>query len=152
MGLRSWLQENPGLFLAVLIAITAFAALIEAGTRQKRARSLRELASKWRMTYSPHDHLRITERIAHKLAAPGAADISVSDLIYGTRGDRYFYIFTAQYTTGVVSGKQRQLRVASFSEPRDRQNPAQSGPVTLAPEGLGLLEQYRGLGPDRELT
>lgn len=147
MGFRSWIQENPVLFLAVLVALTGVATLLEATARHRVARSLRDLASQWHMTYIAHDRLRVGARIARRLGIPGAADVSVADVIYGTRGDNYIYVFTAEYTTGVVWGKQRHLRVARFAESRDRQSPDAPGPLALAPEGLDLLEQYRAVAP-----
>jgi len=152
MGLRSWLQENPGLCLAVLVGLTGLATVIEAAARNRLARSLRALAAQWRMTYSAHDRLRVAERIAHRLSVPGAADVFVTDVIYGSRGDKYFYVFTAQYTTGVVWSKQRQVRVATFGESRNRQSADPSGPVTLAPEELGVVDQYRALAPPEGAT
>ena len=147
MGFRSWIQENPALCLAVLVALSGMATLLEAMARHRRARFLRELASQWHMTYSAHDRLRVGARIARRLSIPGAADVSVADVIYGTRGGNYVYVFTAEYTTGVVWGKQRHQRVACFAESRGRQSPDAPGRLALAPEGLDLLEQYRALAP-----
>ena len=147
MGLKAWLEENPGLCLAALVALTGLAATIEAVSRRRLRRALRRLAAEWRMTYSACDRLRIAARIAHKLSVPGAADVCVTDVIYGSLGDRYRYIFTVEFTIGVVRGKQRHVRVAAFGEARDRQSPEQVGPLSLAPENLPLVEQYRRLAP-----
>jgi hypothetical protein len=147
MAIRSWLEQNPGLCLAIVAGLTAIAAAVEAIGRHRLRRALSALAGQWRMTYTPRDHLRLTSRIAARLPIPGAADVRVTDLIYGSRGNRFLYIFTAQYTVGVVRGKQRHLRVASYAEPRDRQSTEQPGPIVLAPEGKDLVEQYRSLAP-----
>src|SRR5688500_11160818 len=97
------------------------------------------------MNYSPADQLRVAARVARYFPVPGAADLHVSDVIYGTEKDRHRYVFTAEFTTGLVRARRRLARVAAFSEPRDRTEPP--GPVVLAPEGGSLLDQYRHLKP-----
>lgn len=100
------------------------------------------------MTYSPSDQLRVADKVGVKLPVPGAADVYVTDVIYGGQSDSYRYWFTAEYTTGAVRAKRRQMRVGTFSEPRDKKNAAASlAAVTFAPEDLTLLEQYIKLGP-----
>ena len=142
-----WFSISPAVFLGALMALTGVAALIERISRHRRTRALRSLAAQWRMTYSPHDLLRIAPRIASVFPVPGAADVYVVDLIYGTKGDEYRYVFTAEYTTGVIRGKRRQVRAATFCEPRGRDGDQSPQPVSLAPGDLPLLEQYRRLAP-----
>ena len=143
---------SPGLVLGVLIALTSLAALIEGVSRRRWKRRLRQLASLWRMNYSPDDQLRVATRIAGRFPVPGAADMHVMDLIYGAQGEQYRYVFTAEYTIGVIRGKRRQVCVATFSEPRDRRSADLPTPVTLAPEDLPLLEQYQRLAPARPVS
>jgi hypothetical protein len=147
MAFRTWLEQNPVICLVALIAFTALAAIIQAASRHRLVQSLRELAAQWRMTYSAHDRLRIAARIAHKLPFPGAADVYVTDVIYASRAGKYLYIFTAEYTAGVVWGKQRHLRVAAFTEPRDRHPSDAPGELVLAADGVPLVDQYRSLAP-----
>ena len=102
--------------------------------------------------------MRITAKVVGRLPVPGAANVRVRDVIYGTERDRYRYVFTAEFTVGVVGPKHRVARVATFSEPRARVG-GQSGAssvetgsgsaptVILAPEGGTLVEQYRRLAP-----
>jgi hypothetical protein len=127
--------------------MTCAAALVEKVSKSRRRSQLRELAVHWRMTYSPHDRLRVTPKITHRLPIPGAADLYVTDVIYGALGERYRYIFTVEYTIGVVRGKRRQVRVATFSEPRDRHCSDPMGAVVFAPEELSLVEQYQKMAP-----
>ena len=133
--------------LAVLVALTGLAGLLEAASRRRRKRALRKLAAQWGMTYSARDRLRITSKVAPRLPFPGAADVYVLDVIYGTRDGWYRYLFTAEFTSGAVRGKRRHVRVASFSEPRDRDSAQDTGTLTLAPADLSLLDQYRHLAP-----
>ena len=147
IGMRTWLENNPGVCLAFIASLTALAGLIEMSARHRRKRWLRQLASQWRMTYSSCDRLRIASRISNQLPVPGAADVSVTDVIYGSHGDAYQYVFTVEYTLGVIKGRHRQVRVARFSEPRGREPSARSLRLDFAPQELPLIEQYRSLRP-----
>lgn len=138
----------PGELLSFTVGATAVALALEFVSRRRVRRGLRRLAAEWRMTYSRFDSLRLTPRVAARFPLPGAANVRVSDVIYGTEHDRYRYIFLTEFTTGTVSAKRRRTRVATFSEPRDRrQRPTQTAPVVLAPATGKLLEQYRHLAP-----
>ncbi len=101
------------------------------------------------MTYSPSDRLRLLARIAERFPVAGAADMEVSDVIYGSDGDRYRYVFTVRYTVGVIRGKRSLQRVAAFSEARGKRAvvPEQPGSITMADDQLPLFEQYRSLDP-----
>ena len=133
--------------MLTLVALSIAALVVDGISRKRRRRELRRLAAQWQMTYSPHDRLRVAEKIAHRLPVPGAADVFVTDVVYGGQGDLYRYVFTAEFTTGIVRAKRRQVRVGTFEEPRGRLRAEPPGPVTLAPEGLTVVEQYRRLGP-----
>src|SRR5437588_7015254 len=98
----------PGPILGLLVLTTAGAAILEILSRRRRRASLRQLAVDWGMTYSAVDTLRLTPKVAAHFPIPGAAHVRISDMIYG--GDpndpnRYRYVFTAEFTTGVVRGK-----------------------------------------------
>jgi hypothetical protein len=145
--LSVWSPISPGIALSVLVALSCVAALIEVISRRRRRKSLRQLAANWQMTYSPRDRLRVLAKIASHFPVPGAADIFVRDVIYGGQGEQYHYVFIVEYTTGVIRGKRRQCRVATFSESRDRRSSHAPGPVTFAPEHLAVPQQYEALGP-----
>ena len=141
---------GPSVVLGALSALTGLAVLLDALARRRRTRELRALAAELRMNYSPRDVLRLAPRVAGRLPLPGAADVLVRDVIYRTEGDRYRYIFTAEYTFGAVRRKSRVLRVATFTEPRDRTD-GDAIAVTLAPSELSLQEQYRTLAQTDEV-
>lgn len=145
---RAWSPLSPAIVLVVLVALSLVAALIDRAARHRRRTALRQLASQWQMTYSPSDQLRVADKVGVKLPVPGAADLYVTNVIYGGQGDTYRYWFTAEFTTGAVRAKRRHVRVGTFSEPRDKKEAATGmGAVMFAPEGLTLLEQYIKLGP-----
>ena len=108
-----------------------------------RSRGLRRLAGDWGMNFSLADRLRLTSKVARSFPVPGAANLRVTNVVYGTDHDRYRYIFTAEYTVGVGGLRRRIIRAGSFSEPRDRESPEGSSDVALAPGGCSLIDQYR---------
>ena len=138
---------SPAEFLSLTILLTAMAGALNLLLRRVRLGRLRQLAEKWQMTYSPRDQFRLTPRVARDFPVPGAAKIHVADLIYGIEADNYRYVFTVEYTAGVVGGKRRVLRAGSFTEPRDKGTEAPQSPIMLAPAHLALLEQYQRLTP-----
>lgn len=144
---RTWFPLSPGVVLVVLIALSVVAAFIDRASRRRRKRALRQLAARWQMTYSARDQLRVAAKLAGRLPVPGAADLYVTDVIYGGQAETYRYWFTAEYTIGAVRAKRRQVRVGTLSEPRVRQQEEAPGEVTFAPEDLPLIEQYVKLGP-----
>jgi hypothetical protein len=145
--LSVWSPISPGIALSVLVALSCLAALIEALSRSHRRKCLRQLAAKWHMTYSARDRLRVLAKITRHFPVPGAADMFVRDVIYGGQGGQYRYVFTVEFTTGVIRGKRRQFRVATFSESRDRGSGNAPSPVTFATEHLSVPQQYESLGP-----
>ncbi|MDB5296086.1 MAG: hypothetical protein JWO31_2069 [Phycisphaerales bacterium] len=137
---------TPGLLLALLFGATLAAVVIDAGRRTRRHHAARRLAADWRMNFGRTDSLGLTARIAPLLPAPGAAAVRVSDVVYGTRGNESRYVFTAEYTVGVTGSKQRHVRAAAFTEPRDRRRGGQATLVMGDPD-LPLDEQYASLAP-----
>jgi hypothetical protein len=133
--------------LAFTVCVTAVAVAVESIAAGRRRKTLRRLAAEWRMTYSRFDSLRLTPRVARAFPIPGAANLRITDVIYGIENERYRYVFRAEFTLGTVVKRRRRARVATFSEPRDRQRPQGSAPVVLAPETGTLVEQYRHLAP-----
>ena len=149
---------SPFEMLSLAGGITAAAYAMELIARRRWRRSLKRLAADWNMNYGRADTLRLTERVARHFPIPGTARLHVTNVIYGADKadpDRYRYIFTAEFTVGVVRTKRRLVRVGSFAEPkaRDRAShrPAHGpAPVVLAPGNLSLLDQYRHLAPASE--
>lgn len=137
---------SPGLLLLICIVATGIAAAVDVATHRRRSAALRALASRWGMNYHPGDQLRLAAKVLPRLPIPGAANVRVLDLVYGSDRDRYRHVFSVEYTLGVIGSKRRIVRVASLSEPRDRSSAA---PVVLAlarQEG-SLIDQYLSLAP-----
>jgi hypothetical protein len=135
---------TPGLTLAVLLVISLIALVFEAIRRGRRAERVRGLARRWGMNFGRRDTLRLTTRVARVFPVPGAAALEIFHVIYGVEGDRYRYIFTAQFTLGVIGPKSRHTRVATFSEPRDRRQ-VDEVQLALGDPELPLLAQYEAL-------
>src|SRR4051794_5172587 len=104
---------SPMLLLLLALAITLGAAAGYALVRRRQQRALSELAKSWRMHYSPRDVFNLAPRVARHLPIVGAAGVRVRDLIYGTEPGGHRYIFSAEYTAGVVRSKSRRRSVIS---------------------------------------
>jgi len=136
---------SPLRFLAVLVALTAIARLVYVLQRQRQRRALQDLARRWNMHYSPHDRFQLADKVAERFPLPGAAELRVVDLVYGTEGDFYRYLFSAEYTVGVTRRKHRQRRVVTFREPKGRTTAADWSELILAEPGKAVMEQYESL-------
>lgn len=139
----------PGWLLLALVLLTALAIGLDVAAHRRRSCALRALATQWRMNYHPGDQLRLTPKVLPHMPIPGAANVRVMDLIYGSesQGNGHHYIFSLEYTVGVVGPKRRVVRVANMTESRDRESGASGTTLTLAPEEGDLLEQYKAFGP-----
>jgi len=129
--------------LLALILLSAAAWTLDRWWQSHGQAAYRELARTHRMHYSPGDPLRLTPRIAAQLPLPGAAAVRVIDLLYRTDEQNHYYVFTAEYTIGVVGPKLRVRRAAAFTE--SKAAGANPKPVRLGPVELSLVEQYRAL-------
>ena len=136
---------SPLGLLGLTIGLAVIAAIGQRISHRRRRKTLRALAAVWNMNYAQRDSLGLTSRIAGNFPIPGAADLVINDLIYSTDRMTYRYIFTAQFTVGVVHRKRRLSRVATFTEPREGND--SDIDLLLAPEELDLVEQYRRLAP-----
>src|SRR5438067_9373386 len=104
----------PLTFLAAMLALTLVAYFGHALLRHRTASALRRLAVERRVHYSATDRFQITPRVVVGFPIPGASDLRVLDLLYHAEGDRYHYVFTIEYTLGVVRTKRRLRRCATF--------------------------------------
>ena len=136
---------SPLGLLGLAIGLAVVAAIGQRISHRRRRKALRALAAGWNMNFAPRDSLGLTPRVAGNFPIPGAADLVINDLIYSTDRMTYRYIFTAQFTVGVVHRKRRLSRVATFIEPREGSD--SDIDLSLAPEELDLIEQYRRLAP-----
>jgi hypothetical protein len=135
----------PLLLLAAVIALTAVAAVIDFIRRRRMHGVLRQLAVERHLHYSPHDQLRLTARVADNFPVPGAAHVRVVNLLYGSEGGQYRYVFTTEYSTGAVRSKKRHNCAVTFREPRERQQRRNKIELRMANPDLSLIEQYREL-------
>jgi hypothetical protein len=135
----------PIILLAIVCALTAAALMADVMRRRRMHCTLRRLAVEQRMHFSVHDQLRLGPRVASGLNVPGAAAVGIIDLLYASEDGRYRYVFTVEYTTGVVQSKRRVRRAAAFSEPKERTETVPPCAIRLAPLELSLLEQYHWL-------
>jgi hypothetical protein len=140
---------SPASFLALTIGITAAALAAQMLVRRRRRRALRELARVWDMHYSPGDRFRLAARVAERFPVPGAADLRVNDLIYGNEDELYRYIFSAEYTEGVIRSKRRVRRVMTFTEPKGRSDATKWSAFVLAEKEKPLVDQYKELREKR---
>jgi hypothetical protein len=141
---------TPWIFLLLVMAITAAAAIGNVVLRRQREQALEELAKQWNMHFSSQDVFNLAPRIASRLPVPGAADVRVRDLIYGNESAGHRYIFSAHFTTGVLRSKKRQQYVVTLLEPRDRNDASIWSSLRFAPMELPLLEQYTDLKKNAE--
>jgi hypothetical protein len=143
----------PILLLCLLMGVTAAASIADALARHARARRLTELGAAWRLRYTPVDRFQLTARVAAVFPTPGAADVVVRDVLYGQAGDGSAgglrYLFTVEYTTGVLRTKRRRSAVGTAVEAARSAGGGASGnsplDVSLAPAELSTVAQYEWL-------
>ncbi len=129
--------------LCGLLFLTAAAVVINRKAHHRQQAIFRQLAVEHQMHYSPRDPLRLTPRVAAVLPLPGAAAVRVIDLLYRTDDQFHYYVFTAEYTTGVAGPKNRIRRAAAFTESKTAGG--SPGSIRLAAVDLPLVEQYKSL-------
>jgi hypothetical protein len=142
----AWIPDtfSPLMFMAFLLALTGIVGIVEASLVAVRRRRFCRLARQWDMHYHPHDVLRLGPRLAGSMPQPGAADVSVRDLMFSRDGDTLSYLLTVEYTVGLIHSKHRRFRAAASCEPVQC-NSAAPLVQTFAPDNLPLLEQYEYL-------
>lgn len=136
---------QPATFLTAVLALTLAAFVTHLLVRRRSTGRLRQAAIQWRMHYSETDRFQLTPRVAERFPVAGASDFAVFDLLYRQDKENYRYLFTVEFTLGVVRAKQRSRRVALLSEPRESRSAENWSELTLAPENLPLIEQYEML-------
>ena len=137
-------RVTPQLYLILLLGILLVGVLAGGVSQFRCRRKLRACAGRWNMHFAPGDRLALARRIVGQFPVPGAASIRVRDLLYRTADNRHQYLFTVDYTVGVIRGKAGRSRVAGFSEPVSRGGRGETaGPVlTLAPAHLSGPAAY----------
>lgn len=135
----------PYQFLVVTLLITAGALAAQFRGRRRQAAELRDLGARHGMHYSRLDRFALAPRVAQHFPVPGAADVRVSDLLYRSDETAHYYVFTVDYTRGVLGTKSRHRAVARMTEakqPAGRQPPPT---LVLGPAGRPTPDQYRDL-------
>jgi hypothetical protein len=134
----------PILFLATLLILSAVVLLWTNAARRPLRRELQRVARESHLAFSPGDRFHLASRVAAAFPVPGAAAVHIGELIYGSQGENYRYLFVVEYTVGILRNKRRLCRVAAFTEPKT----APSGPVPhleLAADSLPLAQQFEAL-------
>ena len=135
---------SPSIFFLSLLTLTALVWILHRAMRHAHKKQLRALAGAWGMQYAQADLFNLASRVAANFPIVGVADLVVRDMIYATQGDRHRYLFTAEYTIGVISSQRREIRAVTFCDPRESGGQCAT-PLILAPEELPLIDQYKQL-------
>jgi hypothetical protein len=133
------------LILLALVCLTAASGVVWRIIRRRRRQALGELAREWNMHYTARDVFGLAPHVATRLPIVGAADVRVSDLIYGSDQAGLQYIFCAQYTAGVIRSKSRRRCVVCVLEPKTGKGQIDWATLRVAPANLPLVAQYRSL-------
>ena len=133
---------SPLLFLLVLCGLTVGAGVLAARLRERRAGRLETLARSWQMRFAPEDRFGLAAPVAGLLPVPGAADVVVRDVAYTEDAGAYRYLFTVEYTVGVLRAKHRRVSAAFVTEARECGAATPYSAVTLAEGGRPVEEQY----------
>src|SRR4051812_14134626 len=102
----------PLLLLLVVSAVTVAASAASALRRKARSGKIAALAAAWSMRFTAEDRFELTPRIAAQFPMPGAADVVIRDVIYRQEPAGFRYLFTVEYTTGVLRTKRRRIGAA----------------------------------------
>lgn len=132
---------SPFAFLCLLVLITACVALLWRLMRIFHRWRLQRAAVRWRMRYCAGDQFRLATRLESCFPVIGASDLRVRDLMYSGTEVHHCYIFTVEFTVGLLGSKRRRPRVIRIIEPR---SPGEHpNMLEMAPVKRSLLEQYR---------
>lgn len=134
----------PAVLLLTLLLLTGAALVWHDVVRRPFRRELENLAREAHLAFSPSDRFNLADRVAAAFPVPGAAALCICELIYGSQGDNYRYLFVVEFTLGVVRAKHRHSCVAAFIEPKSAAS-NQIPHLHLAPDNLPLIEQFQTL-------
>jgi hypothetical protein len=137
---------SPVVLLLGVTGASIAAGIVSALRCKARSAKLAALAASWGMRFTMEDRFRLAPRVASGFPIAGVADVLVRDLIYRQEDVGFRYLFTVEYTVGILRTKRRRIgagmvleigAVEAFSV------------VTLAPGERTLFEQYRWLWETR---
>lgn len=135
---------TPLFFFGLMVLVTATGMTVNAIQHRRVHVRMLELAEELNMAYSQSDRFGLADRVADHFPVPGAAALRVLDLFYVSEKGGYRYLFSAEYSLGVVRAKHREVRAASLVEARGSGD-ASWKTLQVAPADLPLIEQYRFL-------
>lgn len=135
----------PLLLLTLLAALTAVAWAVNALAERRRIRTLCDLAGRWQMRFVREDVFQLGRRLGACIPVPGAADVRVMDVVYGTEGAAHRYILTLEYTLGAVGRHRREARAATFQDSAEPSSANHAPDLKLADPALPLVKQYESL-------
>jgi hypothetical protein len=136
---------SPLVFLGLTLLLSATAVTLDFLFRRRLRCQLQTLARELKMAYSHHDRFALADRVAEHFPVPGAAAVRVIDLLYSSDAASYRYLFSAEFTCGVIRSKRRLLRAVTLREPKGPADPSIWSNMMLAPADLPLIDQYRHL-------
>lgn len=143
------MNASPWGFFVFLLLVTVGALGWSVGHAARRRRVLADFAHANAMQFSARDRFALAERLAERLPCPGAAAVRVFDVMYRLHEQRYCYLCTVEYTSGVTRTKRRVRCVARLTEPRQRQS-SDGVEVTVADRpGTGGYRELIGPGASR---
>jgi len=138
-------MSRAGVFLIVVLALSAGAIVAQIARRRWRSRQVRQVAVQAGLHYSPVDRFALAGRIAPKLECPGAANVHILDLVYGLRNEQLRYVFTVEFTRGVLRTKRTPRRAFLAVEPKNRAVRDGNLQLTSVDGALDLIHQYQQL-------
>lgn len=133
---------SPIVLLLSVTAVTIAAGAASAFRCRARSAKLAALANTWGIRFTLEDRLGLAPRVASGFPIAGVADVLVRDLMYRQEEQGFRYLFTVEYTLGILRTKRRRTGAGMVVE--GGAGEAFSA-VTLAPGQLPLLEQYQWL-------
>lgn len=132
--------------LALMLLLMTAAAAAQAQMRLRRVSRLRALAQREGFHFSAVDQFDLAAKVARHFPVEGAADLRVSDLLYRSGDDGHKYIFTADYTRGVVGSKRRVRAVVMMIEVRPAAGRSGEPVLQLTDsENASELERYAAM-------
>jgi hypothetical protein len=135
---------TPGDLLFALVILSFGAAAVFRMGEQRRHCALRKLAASWQMHFVHVDRLGLGDRVARVFPLPGAADMRVLDICFRTEAGLHKYLFTVEYSVGVLQSKRRDSRAAATTEPVHG-NATMGMELLLADPDISIAEQYAAL-------
>jgi len=135
---------TPLIFFLLVLALP-LTGLLAQHLQSRERRALEMLARDKNLHFACDDRFKIAPKVAELLPTPGAADVRVYDVMYGKDGARYHFVFTVEWTEGVVRWKRRVRRVASFSEEKENTTEQARMHLRLSGDEGKRLKQYQSL-------